>query len=200
MIVTKESDFAYDDLDSPKSDDHDDFDPELPVQPSDVIDMPQDHHKFRPTSFPMRALFRKNFVLQRRQTCSNVCQILTPIIVVALLLILQSIVKQELGPDFDKVRSTQLLLTLCQKVLVSFTVPFPMNDPFALDDLISYLKFPFFPYDRFIQRYLILLGIRITTGKRYITSAGNGSYLQTRLQTYRPDIYQIQQLATILDS
>lgn len=41
-------------------------------------------------------------VLQRRQTCSNVCQILTPIVVVALLLILQAIVKNELGDNFNK--------------------------------------------------------------------------------------------------
>jgi hypothetical protein len=106
LIVTKESHFSYEDL---NKGDSDAFDPELPVD-SDIPDTSirledsgKKSKKFIPRSYPMRALFRKNFVLQSRQTCSNVCQVLTPIIVVILLLILQSIIKTELGDDFDKV-------------------------------------------------------------------------------------------------
>lgn len=110
LLVAKESEFVYDELSPLNSvnENPDDDDADLPVDSDQytAIDLPPSHSlRKEPTSYPMRALFRKNFVLQRRQTCSNVCQILTPIIVVALLLILQTIIKQELGENYNKVNS-----------------------------------------------------------------------------------------------
>jgi hypothetical protein len=53
---------------------------------------PKSHDvKKLPTSYPFRALFRKNFSLQKRQTFTNVCQIITPVLTMAILVLLQVI-------------------------------------------------------------------------------------------------------------
>lgn len=84
-------------------------------------------------SFPFRALFRKNFSLQRRQTFTNLCQILTPVLVMAILVLLQLIIRAQLGDNFNK------------RELVP-SVPFPLNE--------HGLKSPFAPSDVQFMQYL----------------------------------------------
>jgi ABC-type multidrug transport system ATPase subunit len=72
--------------------------------------------KTAPTSYPFRALFRKNFSLQKRQTFTNFCQIVTPVLTMAILVLLQLIIRSQLGNDFE---TRQLV----------HTVPFPLNEP-----------------------------------------------------------------------
>jgi len=124
LAVAKESEFGYADLNQVEEA----YDIDLPVGTKYDAETADDAYsqsdlEVEPRSFAMRALFRKNFVLQRRQTCSNVCQVITPILVVALLLILQAIFKSELGDNWDK------------RVVIPGTLPIGLNDPFAFDDL-----------------------------------------------------------------
>lgn len=66
-----------------------------------------------PPSHPFRALFRKNLTLQMRQKFTNVCQVITPVLVIVILVILRKIIQSKLGTD----------------TVVEFvpTVPFPLN-------------------------------------------------------------------------
>lgn len=82
-----------------------------------------------PETYPLRALFRKNLVLQRRQTCANVCQVLTPIVVLLCLIILQVILKAQLGDDYNK------------RFLVNVTQPVSLNDPIAISQLYDNLLY-----------------------------------------------------------
>lgn len=67
-----------------------------------------------PTSYPFRALIRKNFSLQKRQKGTNCCQIITPVFVMVILTILQLIIRKQLGSNVE------------QKSLVR-TIPLPLN-------------------------------------------------------------------------
>ncbi len=90
------------------------------------VHIDQQHYLDVSKSFPFRALFRKNFSLQRRQTFTNLCQILTPVLVMAILVLLQLIIRAQLGDDFNK-----------RELIPS--VPFPLNEhglksPFTLHE------------------------------------------------------------------
>jgi len=64
------------------------------------------------------AMFRKNLTLQSRQSGQVCCQVVTPLLVMGLLLLLQLIIKSQLGDDLD----TKTLLP---------TIPFPLNRDIA---------------------------------------------------------------------
>jgi hypothetical protein len=51
------------------------------------------------SSNAFRALFRKNFTLQIRQKFTNICQILTPVLVILILVILRLVINAQLGGD-----------------------------------------------------------------------------------------------------
>jgi ABC-type multidrug transport system ATPase subunit len=92
------------------------------------VHIDQQHYLDVSQSFPFRALFRKNFSLQKRQTFTNLCQILTPVLVMAILVLLQLIIRAQLGDNFNK------------RELVP-SVPFPLNEhglksPFAANDVL----------------------------------------------------------------
>jgi len=55
----------------------------------------------RRASRPLTALLRKNLTLQRRQIGTNVCQILTPALVMLIMLALKLTIQTELGSSFD---------------------------------------------------------------------------------------------------
>jgi len=96
------------------------------------VQINQQHYLDVSTSYPFRALFRKNFSLQKRQTFTNLCQILTPVLVMAILVLLQLIIRAQLGDNFNK------------RELVP-SMPFPLNE--------HGLKFPFIPNEAIFMQY-----------------------------------------------
>lgn len=90
-----------------------------PGSPESTAPVPYQKHQ----THPLRALFRKNLTLQKRQTCTNACQILTPVIVVVIMLILELIIKGQIGN---------------QDIKVPFPgAPFPMNSPYSFGDFLD---------------------------------------------------------------
>jgi hypothetical protein len=87
-----------------------------PNEDATHVQIDQQHYLDLSESYPFRALFRKNFSLQKRQTFTNMCQILTPVLVMAILVLLQLIIRAQLGDNFNK------------RELVP-SLPFPLNDP-----------------------------------------------------------------------
>jgi ABC-type multidrug transport system ATPase subunit len=78
--------------------------------PAQQVKRPKQSH---PPSHPYRALFRKNLSLQARQKFTNVCQIITPVLVIIILVILRKIIQVKVGDT-----------TITEFVP---TVPFPLN-------------------------------------------------------------------------
>jgi hypothetical protein len=76
-----------------------------------------------PTSYPYRALLRKNVTIQSRQKGTNCCQIFTPILVMLIMVILQFVIKSELGG------STKPILTVPTPYVLNVppSVAFPTN-------------------------------------------------------------------------
>ncbi|KNC49900.1 ABC transporter [Thecamonas trahens ATCC 50062] len=72
-----------------------------------------------PSSRPFRALIRKNLSLQKRETFTNCCQIITPMFVMGILVLLQYIIRAELGSDLN-----------AEKVVPS--LPWPINGKYDL--------------------------------------------------------------------
>eukprot|EP01128_Nolandella_sp_AFSM9_P010418 TRINITY_DN7197_c0_g1_i1.p1 TRINITY_DN7197_c0_g1~~TRINITY_DN7197_c0_g1_i1.p1 ORF type:complete len:1837 (-),score=357.54 TRINITY_DN7197_c0_g1_i1:66-5192(-) len=137
LRVTKESEFGYDALDDDGLE-HGEGEGDFVL---DAEEAPSENSFFEPKSSEMeplasgslpvppegysyRALFRKNFTLQSRQRFTNICQITTPVLVVLLLLILQVIIKAQLGDNFNA------------SIEVNQTIPWPLNEPFAIDHLL----------------------------------------------------------------
>lgn len=91
LRVTKSNNFSYEEIqDTPAPEEEEILEDDLPVDKTEeivLVDTPQEPRNIR--AYPLRALFRKNFALQKRQTCSNICQVVTPILVVVVLVILQ---------------------------------------------------------------------------------------------------------------
>eukprot|EP01116_Phalansterium_solitarium_P019773 TRINITY_DN564_c0_g2_i1.p1 TRINITY_DN564_c0_g2~~TRINITY_DN564_c0_g2_i1.p1 ORF type:complete len:1819 (+),score=747.59 TRINITY_DN564_c0_g2_i1:87-5543(+) len=95
LEVSKRYNFKYDD------------EPDAPTPAAELHQIPKSTGDSKPTkrtvrSYPFRALMRKNFALQRRQTGTNCCQILTPVLVMAILVLLQFILRAELGSNLDQ--------------------------------------------------------------------------------------------------
>lgn len=106
-----------------EDDDHDDTKPLLASDSSSVNSkkssaaaprLPKRQKAQNPPSHPFRALFRKNLTLQGRQKFTNLCQIVTPILVIVILVILRKIIQAKIGDDTTVVEFIP-------------TVPFPLN-------------------------------------------------------------------------
>jgi hypothetical protein len=92
LEVTKKHGFTYEDPDVEESHEEDEED-----EKHLLLKQKQKGQ----TSYPFRALIRKNLSLQSRQKGTNCCQIVTPILVMAILLILQLIIRNELHGKID---------------------------------------------------------------------------------------------------
>eukprot|EP00002_Diphylleia_rotans_P007930 TRINITY_DN1758_c0_g1_i16.p1 TRINITY_DN1758_c0_g1~~TRINITY_DN1758_c0_g1_i16.p1 ORF type:complete len:1757 (-),score=347.90 TRINITY_DN1758_c0_g1_i16:421-5691(-) len=92
--ISKKSNFKYDNIDE---------EDELHLEDSDDLDVDRraKGKKSAPSSNGFRALLLKNIALQKRQKGTNVCQILTPVLVMMILLLLQGVIQSELVQEDD---------------------------------------------------------------------------------------------------
>jgi ABC-type multidrug transport system ATPase subunit len=74
--------------------------PLLPADNGLQPDAPKPPHKTRPR--PFAALMQKNALLQGRQWGTNLCQVITPLLVLMILVILKYVAISQLGPQIDQ--------------------------------------------------------------------------------------------------
>eukprot|EP01117_Protostelium_nocturnum_P007430 TRINITY_DN2658_c0_g1_i1.p1 TRINITY_DN2658_c0_g1~~TRINITY_DN2658_c0_g1_i1.p1 ORF type:complete len:1127 (+),score=257.54 TRINITY_DN2658_c0_g1_i1:1736-5116(+) len=115
LEVTRRNNFAYEDEEEEKVIEDDSMEllskeSELNLN-SNLVD--------QRNSKPLKALLRKNFILQKRQMGTNVCQILTPMLVMIVLLVLQRV---------SQAQTAGLVSTFLRP-----TVPYVVNSPEMYD-------------------------------------------------------------------